>query len=144
MPAHAAQVAAPEQTRWPNYRESDFVIKDYVFSSGERLPELKLHYRTLGTAKRNTAGKIVNGVLLLQGNTGTGGNWLRPTEKVVVDALHVLMRQRPQLRVVRRARRFLGARSVAHLLGRHRGRALARHCRRAEPFWKRPALPDRQ
>ena len=25
------------------------------------------------------AGKIVNGVLLLQGNTGTGANWLRPT-----------------------------------------------------------------
>ena len=25
------------------------------------------------------AGKIVNGVLLLQGNTGTGANWLRPS-----------------------------------------------------------------
>ena len=61
MPAHAAQAAAPaEQTRWPNYRERDFVIKDYVFRSGERLPELKLHYRTLGTAKRNAAGRIVN------------------------------------------------------------------------------------
>ena len=50
-----------------------------MFRSGETLPELKLHYRTLGTAKRNAAGKIVNGVLLLQGNTGTGANWLRPS-----------------------------------------------------------------
>ena len=50
-----------------------------MFRSGETLPELKLHYRTLGTAKRNTAGKIINGVLLLQGNTGTGANWLRPS-----------------------------------------------------------------
>src|SRR6516162_1291557 len=67
------------QTRWPNYREDDFVIRNYVFRSGETLPELKLHYRTLGTARRNTAGKIINGVLLLQGNTGTGANWLRPS-----------------------------------------------------------------
>jgi homoserine O-acetyltransferase len=63
--------------RWPNYTEGDFILKDYRFASGETLPELKLHYRTLGTARRNTAGKIINGVLLLQGNTGTGANWLR-------------------------------------------------------------------
>ena len=49
------------------------------FRSGETLAELKLHYRTLGTAKRNAAGKIINGVLLLQGNTGTGANWLCPS-----------------------------------------------------------------
>ena len=67
------------QTRWPNYHEGDFVIRNYVFRSGETLPELKQHYRTLGTAKRNAAGKIINGVLLLQGNTGTGANWLRPS-----------------------------------------------------------------
>jgi homoserine O-acetyltransferase/O-succinyltransferase len=48
MPAHAADAAAPaEQTRWPNYREGDFVIRNYVFRSGETLPELKLRYRTL-------------------------------------------------------------------------------------------------
>jgi homoserine O-acetyltransferase/O-succinyltransferase len=75
MPADAASGTV---TQWPNYREDDFVIRNYIFRSGETLPELKLHYRTLGTAKRNRAGKIVNGVLLLQGNTGTGANWLRP------------------------------------------------------------------
>ena len=80
MPADAAHAAAPaEHTKWPNYREGDFVIRNYEFRSGEALPELKLHYRTLGTAKRNAAGKITNGVLLLQGNTGTGANWLRPS-----------------------------------------------------------------
>ena len=65
--------------RWPNYREDDFILKDYCFASGETLPELKLHYRTMGVPQRNAAGKIVNGVLLLQGNTGTGENWLRPS-----------------------------------------------------------------
>jgi homoserine O-acetyltransferase len=72
MPAAAA-------TTWPNYREGDFVIRDYKFASGESLPELRLHYRTLGTARRDAAGRIVNGILLLQGNTGTGANWLRPS-----------------------------------------------------------------
>ena len=74
MLAYGADAA--EQTRWPNYQEADFVIRNYAFRGGETLPELKLHYRT---AKRNAAGKIVNGVLLLQGNTGTGANWLRPS-----------------------------------------------------------------
>jgi homoserine O-acetyltransferase/O-succinyltransferase len=64
---------------WPNWREDDFILKDYVFASGELLPELKLHYRTMGVPQRDAAGRIVNGVLLLQGNTGTGANWLRPT-----------------------------------------------------------------
>jgi len=72
MPTDAA-------TRWPNYREDDFIIRDYRFASGEVLPELRLHYRTMGVQRRNAAGKIVNGVLLLQGNTGTGENWLRPS-----------------------------------------------------------------
>ena len=63
---------------WPNYREDDFFVKDYRFASGEVLPELRLHYRTMGTPQRDGAGRIVNGVLLLQGNTGTGANWLRP------------------------------------------------------------------
>ena len=43
-PAHA------ENANWPSYREGDFVIKGYEFTSGESLPELNLHYRTLGTA----------------------------------------------------------------------------------------------
>src|SRR5437016_3562378 len=78
MPVQAARPAA-EGTRWPNYQEADFVIRNYKFRSGETLPELNLRYRSLGTAKRNAAGRIVNGVLLLQGNTGTGANWLRTT-----------------------------------------------------------------
>src|SRR5882724_11617380 len=80
MPAHAAHAGAPPNpTRWLNYQQGDFLIRNYRFRNGERLSELKLHYRTLGTAKRNPAGKIINGVLLLQGNTGTGANWLRPS-----------------------------------------------------------------
>jgi len=73
----AATPAFAEGAKWPNYQEADFVVKNYLFHSGESLPELKMHYRTLGTVKRDATGNIVNAVLLLQGNTGTGANWLR-------------------------------------------------------------------
>jgi homoserine O-acetyltransferase len=75
----APALAQTQNTNWPNYREDNFIITDYKFASGETLPQLRLHYRTLGSAQRNAAGEIINGVLLLQGNTGTGANWLRPT-----------------------------------------------------------------
>src|SRR2546423_15307908 len=45
------------QTQWPNQRAGDFVIKDFRFASGETIAELKLHYVTLGTEKRNAAGR---------------------------------------------------------------------------------------
>jgi homoserine O-acetyltransferase len=64
----APALAQTQNTNWPNYRENNFIITDYKFASGETLPQLKLHYRILGSAERNAAGEIVNGVLLLQGN----------------------------------------------------------------------------
>lgn len=63
----------------PNQREGDFVLKDYVFTSGETLPELKLHYTTIGTPNRSAGGEIDNAVLLLHGTSGTGRNWLLPS-----------------------------------------------------------------
>jgi homoserine O-acetyltransferase len=66
-------------TVWLNQREDDVVLKGFRFGTGEVLPELKLHYITLGTAKRNAAGDIVNGVLLLHGTGGTSKSWLVPT-----------------------------------------------------------------
>ena len=67
------------QTNWPHQREGDFVMRDFHFASGETLPELRLHYTTLGTPKRDSAGKIVNGVLVLHGTGGGGKNWLAPS-----------------------------------------------------------------
>ncbi|MBV8776041.1 MAG: alpha/beta fold hydrolase, partial [Alphaproteobacteria bacterium] len=78
-PVLAQEEAAKPNTNWPGYREGDWIVRDYKFVSGESLPEVKLHYRTIGTARKNASGEIVNGVLLLQGNTGTGANWFRPT-----------------------------------------------------------------
>jgi homoserine O-acetyltransferase len=76
--ALAVQPAAA-QTPWPNQQAGDFVIKDFKFASGETIAELKLHYVTLGTPKRDASGAIVNGVVLLHGTSGSGADWLRPS-----------------------------------------------------------------
>jgi homoserine O-acetyltransferase len=75
----APALAEPENTNWPNYQEGDFTISNYKFASGETLPQLKLHYRTLGSAERNAARRGRQRRTVLQGNTGTGANWLRPS-----------------------------------------------------------------
>ena len=74
-----ATSAAVAQTSWPNFKEGDYILKDFRFGSGETLPELKMHYRTLGTAKRNAQGEIINGVVLLHGTSGSGNSWLLPS-----------------------------------------------------------------
>lgn len=58
--------------RWPHYREDDCILRNFVFTSGAMLPAWRLHYRTMGVPRRAAVGTIVNGVLLPQGNTGTG------------------------------------------------------------------------
>jgi homoserine O-acetyltransferase len=40
------------------------------------VPDLRLHYTTLGTPQRDGSGHITNAVLLLHGTTGTGRNFL--------------------------------------------------------------------
>ena len=50
--------SASAQTKWPNQREDDFLIKNFHFKSGETIAELKLHYARLGTPRHNAAGDI--------------------------------------------------------------------------------------
>lgn len=63
----------------PATKEGDFIARDFVFTSGESAPELKLHYTTLGTLRRDAAGHAINAVLLLHGTTGAGKNFLAPS-----------------------------------------------------------------
>jgi homoserine O-acetyltransferase/O-succinyltransferase len=56
----------------------DFVVKNYRFDSGQVLPELKLHYRTVGTPERDAEGHVRNAVLVLHGTGGTGAQFIRP------------------------------------------------------------------
>ncbi|CAN5410507.1 alpha/beta fold hydrolase [soil metagenome] len=54
----------------------DFVMRDFKFQSGESLPELKLHYITLGKPHEGSDGKVNNAVLILHGTGGNNKNFL--------------------------------------------------------------------
>ena len=71
-PAVGQQAATPATT------EGDFVVKNFQFRSGETLPELRLHYTTLGKPAKNAQGRITNAVLILHGTGGTGHQFLSP------------------------------------------------------------------
>lgn len=73
-----AAPAAPQQASYPAPVEGDYVVRDFFFANGERLPELKLHYRTIGTPRRDAAGHTINAVLILHGTGGTGRQFLSP------------------------------------------------------------------
>ncbi len=59
-------------------REGDFVARDFRFQSGETIPELRLHYLTLGKPARDTQGQVTNAVLVLHGTGGSGRQFLSP------------------------------------------------------------------
>src|SRR5213080_5563524 len=63
---------------YPAPAESDYTIRDFRFTSGETLPELHLHYRTLGKADKDAQGKTTNAVLIMHGTTGSGPQFIRP------------------------------------------------------------------
>ncbi len=68
-PARAADAA-------PVAIDGDYVAHDVRFADGSSLADLRLHYETLGTPKRDAAGRITNAALLLHGTTGTGRQFL--------------------------------------------------------------------
>ena len=63
---------------YPSPTESDFTIRDFKFASGETLPELRLHYRTLGKPEKDAQGKTTNAILIMHGTTGSGTQFIRP------------------------------------------------------------------
>jgi homoserine O-acetyltransferase len=75
-PARPAPAATAAKA-WPTH-EGDVILKDFHFRSGETLPELRIHYTTLGSPHRNAAGVIDNAVMVLHGTGGTGQQFLRP------------------------------------------------------------------
>src|SRR6476646_6547859 len=70
---------ARAQASLPAPSEHDFVMRDFRFASGETLPELKLHYRTLGSPRRDSAGVVRNAVMILHGTGGSGAGFLSRT-----------------------------------------------------------------
>jgi len=56
---------------YPAPQEGDWVVRDFRFHTGETLPELRLHYTTVGARSGEP-------VLVLHGTTGSGAGFLTP------------------------------------------------------------------
>jgi len=81
--AQSPRPAAPSERAsagWPAAgREADFLLRDFAFSDGSVLPELRIHYTTLGRPRKDASGVVRNAVLILHGTTGNGRGFLTPT-----------------------------------------------------------------
>jgi homoserine O-acetyltransferase len=68
--------AYAQPAAYPAPVERDFIASDFVFANGERMAEVKIHYRTVGRPLKDADGVVRNGVLILHGTGGTGAGFL--------------------------------------------------------------------
>lgn len=76
--AKAQGLPSTQPAPYPPPMEADGVLQNFRFHSGQQLPELKLHYYTLGTPRKDAAGVVRNAVLILHGTGGSGKSLLTP------------------------------------------------------------------
>ena len=69
----AASAALPAAT------EADWTAPEFHFSDGQTLRNVKFHYLTLGSPKKNAAGNVTNAVLLLHGTTNIASEFMQPS-----------------------------------------------------------------
>ena len=76
--ALATLAAAQPQQQQPVFpgKPGDYIAHDFKFNDGSTLPELRLHYLTLGEPKRDAAGHVRNAVIIMHGTGGTGRPFL--------------------------------------------------------------------
>lgn len=75
---HFLVYITPVQARdYPPPTDGTFILRDFRFASGETLPEVRMHYRTLGQPQRDEKGVVRNAVLILHGTSGEGSTFLQ-------------------------------------------------------------------
>jgi homoserine O-acetyltransferase/O-succinyltransferase len=72
------QAQSPQPASQWHPADGAVVLHDFKFGTGETLPELRLHYLTLGIPHRNATGHVDNAVLLLHGTGGDAHSLLNP------------------------------------------------------------------
>src|SRR5947207_15225147 len=75
---------------YPPPVETDYTVRDFKFASGENLPELRIHYRTLGKIDKDDQGKRPKELLNKRGPTGNVGHLIG---QELED--HVIAKDRP-------------------------------------------------
>ena len=72
----SSQAAAQPAPAYPTLVERDFIVRNFTFATGESLPEVTLHYRTIGQPRKDADGIVRNAILILHGTGGSGGGFL--------------------------------------------------------------------
>ncbi|KAK3705467.1 hypothetical protein LTR37_013284 [Vermiconidia calcicola] len=60
----------------PEPNQGDYHISNFRFVEGTSLPDLRIHYHTIGKLREDSHGKATNAVLIMHGTTGNGANFL--------------------------------------------------------------------
>jgi homoserine O-acetyltransferase len=82
--AAACAVLQAFSVNYPAPKEGDFVVHNFHFKDGESLPELRLHYATVGTPVGGANGTVSNAVIIMHGTTGS---WKQFTSPQFADVL---------------------------------------------------------
>jgi homoserine O-acetyltransferase len=64
------------QAKYPAPVEGDYKVANFEFESKEVLPEMNLHYYTMGTPQKDEKGQTTNAVIVMHGTTGTGQQFI--------------------------------------------------------------------
>jgi homoserine O-acetyltransferase/O-succinyltransferase len=75
---HLGMAQAENGGSFPGQTEGDFIIQDFHFRDGELLPQLRIHYLTLGMPHHNSSGAVDNAVLLLHSTGSDTTEFLDP------------------------------------------------------------------
>jgi homoserine O-acetyltransferase/O-succinyltransferase len=73
----SAACAVATAANYPPPAEGDFIARDFHFTDGSTLPELRIHYRTFGRPRTDAHGIVRNAVLIVHGTGGTGASLVR-------------------------------------------------------------------
>jgi len=73
-----AQLPSAGDLQAPPQVLGEYLLNNFQFTSRETLPALRIHYRTLGSARRDAHGTVCNAVLILHGTGASGAAFMRP------------------------------------------------------------------
>jgi homoserine O-acetyltransferase/O-succinyltransferase len=66
----------PTPSSMPRAIDGEYVIPDFHFASGEALPELRVHFTTLGKPHRDEHGHVTNAVLIMHSTGGSAHSFM--------------------------------------------------------------------
>src|SRR6201996_8234647 len=71
-----AQRQPPAPLNLPDSTEIDYTLDNFAFTSGETLPQLRLHYTTFGKPVKDKNGRTTNAIYIMHGTTGNSHNFV--------------------------------------------------------------------